>query len=174
MAVAGIIAAAVGVMLLIVVGYVVVGATITTAETVTNAQKDVTLQNEKRLGTAIAITNPENNSSIITSNITNTGTEIISDFNHMDVLVYDTGSDEYQICIFWVICFNPIITYEVISKSSCLKFIVHAHIIFKINQRHALSNLYQIELPTIIFQMLRYLVEIVWVHDNNVIYFFLF
>ena len=60
MAVAGIIAAAVGVMLLIVVGYVVVGATITTAETVTNAQKDVTLQNEMRLGTAIVITDPEN------------------------------------------------------------------------------------------------------------------
>ncbi len=98
MAVAGIIAAAVGVMLLIVVGYVVVGATITTAETVTNAQKDVTLQNEMRLGTAITITDTQNSSSIITSNITNTGTEIISDFNHMDVIVYDSGSKDYQIC----------------------------------------------------------------------------
>ena len=98
MAVAGIIAAAVGVMLLIVVGYVVVSATITTAETVTNAQKDVTLQNEMRLGTAIAITDPENNSSIITSNVTNTGTEIISDFKHINVLVYDSGSNNYQIC----------------------------------------------------------------------------
>ena len=65
MAVAGIIAAAVGVMLLIVVGYVVVGATITTAETVTNAQKDVTLQNEIRLGTAIVITDPLQSSSIL-------------------------------------------------------------------------------------------------------------
>ena len=53
-----------------------------------------------RLGTAIAITDPENNSSIITSNITNTGTEIISDFNHMDVLVYDSGSNDYQICTY--------------------------------------------------------------------------
>ena len=59
MAVAGIIAAAVGVMLLIVVGYVVVSATITTAETVTSAQKDVTLQNEMRLGTAFTITDPK-------------------------------------------------------------------------------------------------------------------
>jgi flagellar protein FlaF len=98
MAVAGIIAAAVGVMLLIIVGYVVVGATITTAETVTNAQKDVTLQNEMRLGTAIVITDPENLSSIITSNVTNTGTEIISDFKHINVLVYDSGSNDYQIC----------------------------------------------------------------------------
>ena len=100
MAVAGIIAAAVGVMLLIVVGYVVVGATITTAETVTNAQKDVTLQNEMRLGTAIVITDPQQSSSNITSNVTNTGTEIISDFRHMDVIVYDTGSNEYQVCTY--------------------------------------------------------------------------
>jgi len=99
-AVAGIIAAAVGVMLLIVVGYVVVGATITTAETVTNAQKDVTLQNEMRLGTAIVITDPVYSSSNITSNITNTGTEIISDFRHMDVIVYDTGSYDYQVCTY--------------------------------------------------------------------------
>jgi flagellar protein FlaF len=100
MAVAGIIAAAVGVMLLIVVGYVVVGATITTAETVTNAQKDVTLQNEMRLGTAILISDPLKSSSNITSNVTNTGTEIISDFRHMDVIVYDTGSNEYQVCTY--------------------------------------------------------------------------
>lgn len=100
MAVAGIIAAAVGVMLLIVVAYVVVGATMTTAETVTSAQKDVTLQNEIRLGTALVISDPTHNTSNITANITNTGTEIIQDFNHMDVLVYDTGSGEYQICTY--------------------------------------------------------------------------
>jgi len=99
-AVAGIIAAAVGVMLLIVVGYVVVGATITTAETVTNAQKDVTLQNEIRLGTGIVITDPLQSSSNITSNVTNSGTEIISDFRHMDVIVYDTGSNKYQVCTY--------------------------------------------------------------------------
>jgi flagellar protein FlaF len=100
MAVAGIIAAAVGVILLIIVAYIVVGATITAAETVTSAQKDVTLRNEMRLGTAITITDPTNSSSIITSNITNTGTEIISDFTHMDVLVYDTGFTDYQICTY--------------------------------------------------------------------------
>jgi flagellar protein FlaF len=100
MAVAGIIAAAVGVMLLIVVGYVVVSATITTAETVTSAQKDVTLQNEMRLGTAFTITDPQNSSSIITSNISNTGTEIISDFRHMDVIVYDSGTKDYHVCTY--------------------------------------------------------------------------
>ena len=100
MAVAGIIAAAVGVMLLIVVAYVVVGATITAAETVSNAQKDLTLQNEMRLRTVFTITDPKNNSSIIISNISNTGTQIISDFNHMDVIVYDTGFNDYQVCTY--------------------------------------------------------------------------
>ncbi len=100
MAVAGIIAAAVGVILLIIVAYVVVGATITAAETVSNAQKDLTLQNEMRIRTAFTITDPKNNSSIITSNVSNTGTEIISDFNHMDVIVYDTGSNDYQVCTY--------------------------------------------------------------------------
>jgi flagellar protein FlaF len=100
MAVAGIIGAAVGVLLLIVVAYVVVSATITTAETVSNAQKDLTLQNEMRIRTVFTITDPQNSSSIITSNVSNTGTEIISDFNHMDVIVYDTESNDYQVCIY--------------------------------------------------------------------------
>ena len=98
MAVAGIIGTAVGIILLIVVAYVVVGATITSAETVSNAQKDLTLQNEMRIRTAFTITDQINNSSIITSNVTNTGTEIIRDFNHMDVIVYDAGSNDYRVC----------------------------------------------------------------------------
>ena len=100
MAVAGIIAAAVGVMLLIVVAYVVVGATLTTAETVSNAQKDLTLQNEMRIRTAFTISDPKANSSIITSNVSNIGAEIISDFDHMNVIVYDTGSNDYQVCTY--------------------------------------------------------------------------
>lgn len=100
MAAAGIIGTAVGVILLIVVAYVVVGATITAAETVSNAQKDLTLQNEMRIRTAFTITDQINSSSIIISNISNTGTEIIGDFNHMDVIVYDKVSDDYQICTY--------------------------------------------------------------------------
>ena len=100
MAAAGIIGTAVGVILLIVVAYVVVGATLTAAETVSNAQKDVTLQNQMRIGTAFTITDEMHNSSVIYTNITNTGTEIIRDFNHMDILVYDGTSDNYQVCIY--------------------------------------------------------------------------
>jgi len=100
MAVAGIIAAAVGVILLIIVAYIVVGGSISAAETVTSAQKDVTLRNEIRLGTAVLITDPVHSSANISSNITNAGTEIISDFTHMDVLVFDSVSNEYHICTY--------------------------------------------------------------------------
>ena len=100
MAAAGIIGTAVGVILLIVVAYVVVGATLTAAETMSNAQKDVTLQNQMRIGTAFTITDERHNSSVIYSNVTNTGTEIIRDFNHMDILVYDGLSKDYQICTY--------------------------------------------------------------------------
>jgi flagellar protein FlaF len=98
MAAAGIIGTAVGVILLIVVAYVVVGATLTAAETMSNAQKDVTLQNQMRIGTAFTITDAMHNSSVIYTNVTNTGTEIIRDFNHMDILVYDGISNDYQVC----------------------------------------------------------------------------
>jgi flagellar protein FlaF len=100
MAVAEIIGAAVGILLLIIVAYLVVGSTLTAAETVSNAQKDLTLQNEMRIRTAFTITDQINSSSIITLNVTNTGTEIIRDFNHMDVIVYDTISNDYKICTY--------------------------------------------------------------------------
>jgi flagellar protein FlaF len=100
MAAAGIIGTAVGVILLIVVAYIVVGATLTAAETMSNAQKDVTLQNQMRIGTAFTISDQIHNSSIIYTNVTNTGTEIIRDFNHMDILVYDNESGDYRVCIY--------------------------------------------------------------------------
>src|SRR5512136_1857703 len=100
MAAAGIIGTAVGLILLIVVAYVVVGATLTAAETVTNAQKDVTLQNQMRIGTAFTISDQIYNNSIIYTNVTNTGTEIIRDFNHMDILLYSNQSGDYRVCTY--------------------------------------------------------------------------
>jgi len=98
MAAAEIIGAAVGVMLLVIVAYVVVGSTLYAAETVANTQKDLTIQQETRMRTAFAISDQQNQSTQIIANITNTGTEIISDFNHMDVIVYDKDDNEYAIC----------------------------------------------------------------------------
>jgi flagellar protein FlaF len=97
MAAAEIIGAAVGVMLLIIVAYVVVGSTLYAAETVANTQKDLTILQEARIRTSISITNPTYNNSIIYANLTNSGTEIIGDFKHMDVIVYDSELKDYQI-----------------------------------------------------------------------------
>jgi archaeal flagellar protein FlaF len=99
MAAAEIIGAAVGVMLLVIVAYVVIGSTLYAAETVTTAQKDLTIQQETRMRTSISITDPVINGSIIHANITNTGTEIIGDFKHTDVIVYDSTltASPYQI-----------------------------------------------------------------------------
>ena len=95
MAVAEIIGAAIGVMLLVVVAYMLVGSVLTTAEVVTTAQKDLTLQNEMRIRTDFSISEKYSTSTNFTYKISNNGTEIISDFKHVDVLVRDSNGDYY-------------------------------------------------------------------------------
>jgi len=100
MAVSEIIGAAVGVILLVFVAYVVVGSTLFAAETTTNAQKDITQLQESRMRTALVINDAANDTSvsyIIYANITNTGSEIISDFSHMDVIVFDRDTGTYEL-----------------------------------------------------------------------------
>lgn len=98
MAVAEIIGAAVGVLMLVVVAYILVGGTLTTAETVANAQKDLTAMNEIRLRTDLNLNKSEIS---ITGNglnfsVINSGNEIIDDFEHMDVYTFDNGISGYQ------------------------------------------------------------------------------
>lgn len=98
MAVAEIIGAAIGVMLLVIVAYMLVGSVLTTAEVVSTAQKDLTLQNEAQLKTSINVNKTE---ASITGNgfnfsVMNTGNEIISDFNHTDIYTWDGSESEYQ------------------------------------------------------------------------------
>lgn len=103
MAASELIGAAVGVILLIIVAYVVVTSTLVTAETVAGTQKDLVLQQEARMRTALAlgdVYNGTEQSSIVMANLTNTGTETISDFKHMDVLVYDQELMAYEICTY--------------------------------------------------------------------------
>jgi len=100
MAVAEIIGAAIGVMLLLVVAYMLVGSVLTTAEVVTTAQKDITLLNEARLMTSISLNRSEIFSNItpyvLNFSVTNTGNEIISDFDHTDVYTWNGSSAGYQ------------------------------------------------------------------------------
>lgn len=95
MAVAEIIGAAVGIMLLVIVAYLLVGSTLTTAEVVTIAQKDMTLQQEIRLRTNMEISdNSVSENHYVNISLTNTGNEIIRDFSHMDILIIPNPSIE--------------------------------------------------------------------------------
>lgn len=104
MAVAEIIGAAIGVMLLLVVAYMLVGSVLTTAEVVTTAQKDITLQQEIRLRTSFEIRDPKTGvvnefpdaHKFINISINNTGTEVICDFSHMDIFTYNDVLVDYQ------------------------------------------------------------------------------
>jgi flagellar protein FlaF len=100
MAVAEIIGAAVGVLLLVIVAYLLVGGTLSMAETVTTAQKDLTSLQEARLRTSLTIVNHTINGSQIDFHITNNGNEPVNDLPYMDVFSYNktdpyTGYDRY-------------------------------------------------------------------------------
>ncbi len=100
MAVAEIVGAAIGVMMLVIVAYMLVGSVLTTAEVVTNAQKDLTLHQETRLGTGIMVNKSRFETNItgqvLNLNVTNTGNVVISDFDHMDVYSWDGTPNGYR------------------------------------------------------------------------------
>ena len=101
MAVAEIIGAAIGTMLLIIVAYLLVGNVLTTAEVVSNAQKDMTLLEASRLNTDISVSY-EGIDDALTPNpainftVTNTGSQVITDFNHATVFSYATGTKAFS------------------------------------------------------------------------------
>jgi flagellar protein FlaF len=96
MAVSEIIGAAVGVLMLLITAYMLMGGVLYTADVVTSAQKDNTLLQETRLGTDFEITNAEQSSDTsININISNIGSEVIRDFSHMDIIVIN-NTEGYQ------------------------------------------------------------------------------
>jgi len=98
MAVADLIGAAVGVILLVIVAYLLVGSVLSTAQIVSSAQKSATLLQEQQLKTDFTISNATMiDTSDFNCTISNTGNEVISDFTNMDVIVYDSGSNTYNL-----------------------------------------------------------------------------
>ena len=91
MAVAEIIGSAIGAMILIVVAYLLVGNVLTTAEVVSNAQKDLSQLAESRIQTNIEITNVTVSGPAVNLTVKNTGNQAIGDFLHTDVLLYSVG-----------------------------------------------------------------------------------
>lgn len=80
-----------------IVAYVLVGSTISIAETVTDAQNAAAQQNEARLRTGFSIDEAMADGPDFNCTINNTGSEIISDFRYMDVIVYDSDTRDYQL-----------------------------------------------------------------------------
>jgi flagellar protein FlaF len=93
MAFASVLASAVGILLLIITAYVLVGGTLTTTETVANAQADMTALHVKMLGTSIQIENTNISApGQLDVSILNTGSEPVADLAHLDVLLQSPGS----------------------------------------------------------------------------------
>jgi len=105
MAVAEIIGAAIGVMMLVIVAYMLVGSVLTAAEVVSNAQKDLTLLNEARMRTDISFF--PSSARILEPNLSfclnNTGSEVIGDFTHMDVFTTNSIGMKHYIKTTWSI-----------------------------------------------------------------------
>ncbi|MGD1004068.1 MAG: hypothetical protein ABR887_01455 [Methanoregulaceae archaeon] len=80
------IGAAIGIMLLIIVAYVVVGSVLVTTQISLSAQRDVAWQNEARLNTQMIISNKSSEGTNVYLTVNNTGNEIISDFSHMYII----------------------------------------------------------------------------------------
>ena len=97
MAVADMIGAAVGVILLVIVAYLLVGSVLSTSQIVTSAQKSATSLEEHQLKTDFTIGQAGIDATGINCTITNTGNEPISDFSQMDVYVYDSDTGAYQL-----------------------------------------------------------------------------
>jgi flagellar protein FlaF len=127
MAVAEIIGAAVGVLMLVIVAYMLVGSVLTTAEVVTSAQTDHTLLQEARLGTSISVnrSRAETNISgqVLNFNVTNTGNVIISDFTHMDVYTWDGTPTGYRRYSYSPSCVGT----DTWCKNSIVPDMIHPH-----------------------------------------------
>ena len=94
MAGAIIIACAMGVLLLVLVGYVMVGSTLTSADSIASAQKDMRIKKEEQMNTAIQITNAQfSGGTSFRFNLSNKGGVPIGYFNQTDVFIsYSKGT----------------------------------------------------------------------------------
>ncbi len=92
MAFASIIGSAIGIILLIVTAYVLVGGVLTTTQIAMNAQSDMTAVHMKMIGTAITIDSASvENSTPIILQMRNTGSEPI-DLSNMNVFIQVPGA----------------------------------------------------------------------------------
>jgi flagellar protein FlaF len=92
MAVASLIGSAIGILLLIITAYVLVGGSIGTTETMVRAQTDMTAIHQQQLATSISIDEASGGGAIWLV-LTNRGGESIRDLNHLDVYVKGSSGE---------------------------------------------------------------------------------
>lgn len=88
-----IVASGVGILLLVVTAYVLIGGTLTTTEVLVEAQSSLAAQQEARMRTAIAIQETALNNQTLYVELENTGSEPIVDISSIDVYLHyeETG-----------------------------------------------------------------------------------
>jgi len=95
MAGAIIIACAIGVLMLVLIGYVLVGSILASGDSIASAQKDMVMENEERLNTDIQFRDAyfQSLSSyyVLHAHVKNTGNQIIGKFNFTEVYVNISG-----------------------------------------------------------------------------------
>jgi len=96
---ASLVATAIGTLLLIIIAYVLVGGTLSTAEVVATAQRDTISLQETRMRSSIEIvyTNLKKAQQALDVTIDNTGSEIMGDFAHTDVYLLIDGIPQVYI-----------------------------------------------------------------------------
>ncbi|MDN7023382.1 flagellar protein FlaF [Methanoculleus sp. FWC-SCC1] len=97
MSVGSLVASGIGILMLIITAYILVGGTLGTAELVVMAQGDLAVQQEIRMRTNIDIsaTSLDEVGKALYVEVANSGNEPIVNFEHMDVYLVTTGSPVY-------------------------------------------------------------------------------
>ncbi len=97
MGLGSLIASAVAIILLVITAYVIIGGTITTAEIVSLAQEEQAHTISKAMRTSIDIVDVDvdANASVMYVQVLNAGSEIIADFDNMDVFVIYGAEPQY-------------------------------------------------------------------------------
>jgi flagellar protein FlaF len=91
-----VIASAIGIILLIITAYFLIGGTLSAAKTAVLAQRDASQQENQRIHTRIEIMNASANTDdkVTFIEVENTGSEVIGDFGHMEVYLFQ-GTQPY-------------------------------------------------------------------------------
>jgi len=97
MGMGSLIASAVAIILLVITAYVIIGGTIATAEIVSLAQEEQAHTISKAMRTSIDIVDVDvdANASVMYVQVLNAGSEIIADFDNMDVFVIYGAEPQY-------------------------------------------------------------------------------